>query len=210
MKARELLQLGPVMPVLVIEDAALAVPLARALVDGGLYALEVTLRTPAALAAIRAIAAEVPDAVVGAGTLLTPADVASAREAGARFGVSPGATAELLAAGRLEGWPFLPGVMTPSDILAARSAGYDTLKFFPAEAAGGCAMLKSFRGPFPEVQFCPTGGIDPARAVEYLALPNVGCVGGSWLAPADRTAARDWDAIRQLAAGASKLRQSKE
>lgn len=206
MNARELLDLGPVMPVLVIEDAEQAVPLARALVDGGLFALEVTLRTPAALSAIRAIAAEVPQATVGAGTLLSPQDIAAAREAGASFGISPGATAGLLAAGQLVDWPFLPGVMTPSEILAARAAGYTTLKFFPAEAAGGCAMLKSFRGPFPDVQFCPTGGINAAGARDYLAQPNVGCVGGSWLAPLDLMAAGNWDSIRRLAVDAVKLR----
>lgn len=207
MNARELLELGPVMPVLVIDDAAQAVPLARALVDGGIRVLEVTLRTAAALDAIRAIADAVPDAVVGAGTILNSVDLRNARAAGARFGISPGATAELLRDGAIAGWPFLPGAMTPSEVLAARDAGYDTLKFFPAEAAGGRAMLKAIHGPLPDIRFCPTGGITPALAQEYLALPNVACVGGSWLAPPALLAAQDWRAIRELAREAAALRR---
>lgn len=205
MNARELLALGPVMPVVVIDDAAHAVPLAQALLDGGVRTMEVTLRTPAALDAIRAVADACPQMVVGAGTLLDAGDITRARLAGARFGVSPGATPALLQAGRIEGWPFLPGVMTPSEIMVARDAGYDTLKFFPAEAAGGCAMVKSLHGPFPELRFCPTGGIDAPRAPAYLALPNVDCVGGSWLAPAAMTARGDWDAVRR---GALQLMRS--
>lgn len=207
MNARELLALSPVMPVLVIEKPEHAVPLARALVDGGIRVLEVTLRTATALEAIRLIAEQVPDAVVGAGTILNTGDLRNARTAGARFGISPGATAELLREGRIEEWPFLPGASTPSEVMTARDAGYDTLKFFPAEAAGGCAMLKSLQGPLPDIRFCPTGGITPALAKEYLALPNVGCVGGSWLAPPALLAARDWSAIRKLAADAADLRK---
>lgn len=205
MNAREMLALGPVMPVLVIEDGAQAVPLARALFEGGVRVLEVTLRSTAALAAIRAIAAEVPGVVVGAGTLRSAADIAAARAAGAQFGVSPGATSELLRAGRIDGWPFLPGVMTPSEIIAAHDAGYDTLKFFPAESAGGWRTVKAYYGPFPDLRFCPTGGIDEKAAPAYLALPNVNCVGGSWLTPSSLTATGDWDAVRRLAERAAAL-----
>lgn len=207
MNARQVLSLSPVIPVLVIDDGAQAVPLARALLDGGLRVLEVTLRTPAALAAIRAIADQVPDAIVGAGTLLDARDIAAARDAGARFGISPGATAELLHAGRIDDWPFLPGVMTASEIMTARAAGYDALKFFPAEPAGGCAALKAYAGPFPDLRFCPTGGIDEAAAPAYLSLPNVDCVGGSWIAPPALLAQGKWDEIRQRAARAAALRR---
>ena len=204
MNVLELLRAGPVMPVIVIDDAALAVPLARALVDGGVRVLEVTLRTPAAPDAIRAIAREVPDAIVGAGTILNPQDLQLARAAGARFGVSPGATPELLAAARGD-WPFLPGVATPSDVMNALAAGYSALKFFPAAQAGGIAMLKALAGPFPQLLFCPTGGISLVTAPEYLALPNVACVGGSWLTPAALLHARDWAGITKLAAQAAAL-----
>ncbi len=206
MNARELLCISPVMPVLVIEDLAHAVPLARALVDGGIRVLEVTLRTAVALDAIRAIAAQVPDAIVGAGTILSFTDLAAARAAGARFGISPGATPELLREGRIEDWPYLPGAMTPGEVMAARDAGYDTLKFFPAEAAGGCAMLKAIHGPLPDIRFCPTGGITPDNAKNYLALPNVSCVGGSWLAPATHMQRGDWNTVRLLAQEAAALR----
>ena len=205
MNVHDLLRAAPVMPVIVIDDAAQAVPLARALVEGGIRVLEVTLRTPAALQAIRAIAKEVPDAIVGAGTIINAHDLQQAREAGARFGVSPGATPELLALGRAGDWPYLPGVMTPSDLMAALAAGYNTLKFFPAAQAGGIPMLKALGGPFPQVTFCPTGGITPATAPDYLALPNVACVGGSWLTPAALLHARDWPAITKLAAQAAAL-----
>ena len=205
MNVHDLLRAAPVMPVIVIDDAAQAVPLARALVEGGIRVLEVTLRTPAALQAIRAIAREVPDAIVGAGTIINAHDLQQAREAGARFGVSPGATPELLALGRAGDWPYLPGVMTPSDLMAALAAGYNTLKFFPAAQAGGIPMLKALGGPFPQVTFCPTGGITPATASDYLALPNVACVGGSWLTPAALLRARDWPAITRLAAQAAAL-----
>ncbi|GAA4788588.1 bifunctional 4-hydroxy-2-oxoglutarate aldolase/2-dehydro-3-deoxy-phosphogluconate aldolase [Streptomyces ziwulingensis] len=199
------LDLAPVVPVVVIEDAADAVPLARALVAGGLPAIEVTLRTPAALDAIRAIAAEVPGAVVGAGTLLTPAQVAEVVAAGARFLVSPGWTDVLLAAMRASGVPFLPGVSTTSEVVALLERGVREMKFFPAEAAGGTAYLKALASPLPQARFCPTGGIGAASAPEYLALPNVGCVGGSWMLPKDAVDARDWGRVAALARAAAAL-----
>ncbi|MEV3952839.1 MULTISPECIES: bifunctional 4-hydroxy-2-oxoglutarate aldolase/2-dehydro-3-deoxy-phosphogluconate aldolase [Streptomyces] len=200
------LGLAPVVPVVVVEDAADAVPLARALVAGGLPAIEVTLRTPAAPDAIRAIAAEVPGAVVGAGTVLTPDQVTDAVAAGARFLVSPGCTDTLLAAMRAADVPFLPGVSTTSEAMALLERGVREMKFFPARAAGGTAYLKSLAGPLPQVRFCPTGGIGPDTAPEYLALPNVGCVGGSWMLPEDAVAARDWDRVERLAREAAALR----
>ncbi|MCS0605277.1 bifunctional 4-hydroxy-2-oxoglutarate aldolase/2-dehydro-3-deoxy-phosphogluconate aldolase [Streptomyces sp. LP11] len=203
--AASVLDLAPVVPVVVLADAADAVPLARALVAGGLPAIEVTLRTPAALDAIRAIAAEVPDAVVGAGTVLTPDQVSAATAAGARFLVSPGWTEALLTAMRASGVPFLPGVSTASEVVALLERGVREMKFFPAEAAGGTAYLKSLAGPLPQARFCPTGGIGPASAPEYLALPNVGCVGGSWMVPEDAVAAGDWGRVEELARGASQL-----
>lgn len=206
MQTREILAASPVMPVIVIDELASAVPLARALVAGGIRVLEVTLRTAAALDSIRAIVAEVPEALVGVGTIVSPADLDAARAAGARFGVSPGANAELLAAARDSGLPFLPGVMTPSDVINALAAGFDTLKLFPAKQAGGVGMLKALGGPFPQLRFCPTGGIDLASAPEFLALPNVACVGGSWLTPADKVKAGDWAAVTRLAAEAAALR----
>ncbi|MEW2163800.1 bifunctional 4-hydroxy-2-oxoglutarate aldolase/2-dehydro-3-deoxy-phosphogluconate aldolase [Streptomyces sp. NPDC007084] len=201
------LDLAPVVPVVVVADAADAVPLARALVAGGLPAIEVTLRTPAALDAIRAIAAEVPDAVVGAGTVLTPEQVAESVAAGARFLVSPGWTDALLDAMKTSGVPFLPGVSTTSEVVALLERGVREMKFFPAQAAGGTAYLKSLAGPLPQARFCPTGGIGPDTAPDYLALPNVGCVGGSWMLPADAVAARDWQRVEQLAREASALRR---
>ncbi|MFF4286260.1 bifunctional 4-hydroxy-2-oxoglutarate aldolase/2-dehydro-3-deoxy-phosphogluconate aldolase [Streptomyces sp. NPDC001633] len=200
------LGLAPVVPVVVLEDAADAVPLARALVAGGLSAIEVTLRTPAALDAVRAIADEVPDAVVGAGTLLTPEQVAAARAAGARFLVSPGWSPRLLGALRDSGLPFLPGVSTASEVVTLLDEGINELKFFPAEAAGGTAYLKSLAAPLPQARFCPTGGITLASAPTYLALPNVGCVGGTWMLPADALAAKDWARIERLAHEAAALR----
>ncbi|MFE6482514.1 bifunctional 4-hydroxy-2-oxoglutarate aldolase/2-dehydro-3-deoxy-phosphogluconate aldolase [Streptomyces sp. NPDC057757] len=200
------LDLAPVVPVVVLQDAADAVPLARALVAGGLPAIEVTLRTPAALDAIRAIALEVPDAVVGAGTVLSPAQVARCVDAGARFLVSPGWTDVLLAAMERSGVPFLPGVSTTSEVVALLERGVREMKFFPAEAAGGRAYLRSLAGPLPQARFCPTGGIGLDSAPEYLALPNVGCVGGSWMLPADAVAARDWGRIESLAREAAALR----
>ncbi|MFJ2826426.1 bifunctional 4-hydroxy-2-oxoglutarate aldolase/2-dehydro-3-deoxy-phosphogluconate aldolase [Streptomyces sp. NPDC087263] len=200
------LDLAPVVPVVVLKDAADAVPLARALVAGGLPVIEVTLRTPAALDAIRAVAAEVPDAVVGAGTVLSPAQVAQSVDAGARFLVSPGWTDVLLAAMEGSGVPFLPGVSTTSEVVALLERGVRDMKFFPAQAAGGTAYLRSLAGPLPQARFCPTGGIGLASAPEYLALPNVGCVGGSWMLPEDAVAARDWGRIESLAREAAALR----
>ncbi|WP_310719513.1 bifunctional 4-hydroxy-2-oxoglutarate aldolase/2-dehydro-3-deoxy-phosphogluconate aldolase [Streptomyces lydicus] len=199
------LGLAPVIPVVVLEDAADAVPLARALVAGGLPAIEVTLRTPAALDAIRAIAEEVPEAVVGAGTVLTPEHVDAAGAAGARFLVSPGWSPRLLRAMRVCGLPFLPGVSTASEVVALLDEGVTELKFFPAEAAGGTAYLKSLAAPLPQARFCPTGGIGLASAPSYLALPNVACVGGTWMLPADALAAKDWDRVRRLAKEAAEL-----
>jgi 2-dehydro-3-deoxyphosphogluconate aldolase/(4S)-4-hydroxy-2-oxoglutarate aldolase len=166
----------------------------------------VTLRTAAALESIRAISAEVPDAIVGAGTVVSGSDIAAAAEAGATFAVSPGASAELLRAGREAAIPLLPGVMTPSDVINALAAGYTAMKLFPAAQAGGIGMLKALAGPFPQVRFCPTGGIDAASAPNFLALPNVACVGGSWLTPADKVRAGDWAAITELARAAAALR----
>ena len=203
-RTREICALAPVMPVLVIEDAAAALPLAEALVAGGLPALEVTLRTPAALDAIREMAG-VAGGVVGAGTLLTPADVRAAKAAGAKFGVSPGATDTLIEACIAEGLPLLPGAATASEAMRLFERGYDMLKFFPAEAAGGAPYLKSLAGPLPQVAFCPTGGVSTANAPEYLALPNVICAGGSWVAPAAMQTAGDWDGIEALARDASVL-----
>lgn len=200
-----LLDLAPVIPVVVVEDAETAVPLARALVAGGLPAIEVTLRTPAAIAAIRSVAAEVPQAVVGAGTVLTPAQAGEVAAAGARFLVSPGCTERLLDAMRQTGLPFLPGVATASEALALLGHGVRELKFFPAEAAGGAPFLRALAGPLPQLRFCPTGGVSARSAPEYLALPNVGCVGGSWMVPADAVAARDWPRVQRLAAEAAAL-----
>jgi len=197
---------SPVMPVIVIERIEDAVPLARALVAGGIPVLEITLRTAAAVAAVRAIRDAVPEAIVGVGTITTPAQVDEVMAAGGAFGVSPGTTPALLAHARQAGLPLLPGAMTPSDVMRALDAGFTRMKLFPAVPAGGIAMLKSLAGPFPGVVFCPTGGIDAASAPAFLALPNVACVGGSWLAPAARVAAGDWEAIRQLATAAAKLR----
>ncbi|GGS11890.1 MULTISPECIES: bifunctional 4-hydroxy-2-oxoglutarate aldolase/2-dehydro-3-deoxy-phosphogluconate aldolase [Streptomyces] len=200
------LDLAPVLPVVVLADAADAVPLARALVAGGLPAIEVTLRTPAALEAIRAIAGEVPEAVVGAGTVVTPEQVGAVTAAGARFLVSPGWTESLLTAMRASGVPYLPGVSTASEVVALLERGVREMKFFPAQAAGGTAYLRSLAGPLPQARFCPTGGIGPATAPEYLSLPNVGCVGGSWMVPAEAVAAGDWDRIEELARAAAGLR----
>ncbi|MGW0312089.1 bifunctional 4-hydroxy-2-oxoglutarate aldolase/2-dehydro-3-deoxy-phosphogluconate aldolase [Streptomyces flavidovirens] len=201
------LDLAPVVPVVVLENAADAVPLARALVAGGLPAIEVTLRTPAALDSIRAIAAEVPDAVVGAGTVISPAGVADAVAAGARFLVSPGWTETLLDAMKGSGVPFLPGVSTASEVVALLERGVTEMKFFPAEAAGGAAYLKSLGAPLPQARFCPTGGITLASAPSYLALPNVGCVGGTWMLPPAALATKDWGRVETLAREAAALRR---
>lgn len=204
LRTREICELAPVVPVLVIDDVGTAEPLARALVAGGLPALEVTLRTPAALEAIR-VMADVPGSVVGAGTLITPGDVRSAVAAGARFGVSPGVTDTLIAACEAEGLPLLPGAATASEAMRLLEAGYDMLKFFPAEASGGAPALKAIGAPLPQVSFCPTGGVSPENVRGYLALPNVVCAGGSWVAPRDKVRSGDWDAIEALARAASGL-----
>ncbi|MET8142775.1 bifunctional 4-hydroxy-2-oxoglutarate aldolase/2-dehydro-3-deoxy-phosphogluconate aldolase [Sphaerisporangium sp. NPDC005288] len=201
-----ILDLAPVVPVVVIDRVETAVPLARALVAGGLPAIEVTLRTPCALEAIARIAAEVPDAVIGAGTVRTPADVTASAEAGARFLVSPGGTPALLEAMLGSGVPFLPGASTASEVMALAERGLTELKFFPAVPAGGIPYLKALAGPLPEVRFCPTGGIRPETAAEFLALPNVGCVGGTWLTPADALATGDYARVEKLAAEAAALR----
>ena len=201
------LDLAPVVPVVVIQDVADAVPLARALVAGGLPAIEVTLRTPVALEAIRAVADGVPDAVVGAGTVITPEQAEESVAAGARFLVSPGWTDVLVEAMRGAGVPFLPGVSTTSEVVALLERGVREMKFFPAEAAGGTAYLKSLAGPLPQARFCPTGGIGAANAPAYLALPNVGCVGGTWMLPPDAVAARDWTRVEALAREAAALGQ---
>jgi len=206
MTVLELMRLGPVIPVIVVQRREDAVPLARALVAGGVRVLEVTLRTPAAIDAVAAIAAEVEGAIVGVGTITRPAEFALARKAGARFGVSPGLTAELVAAARDDALAWLPGVMTPSEVIAAVAAGYRQLKLFPARQAGGIEMLKALAGPFPDVSFCPTGGVSQATAPAFLALKNVACVGGSWLTPPDAVAAGDWPRIEELARRASALR----
>ncbi|MEU5895827.1 bifunctional 4-hydroxy-2-oxoglutarate aldolase/2-dehydro-3-deoxy-phosphogluconate aldolase [Streptomyces venezuelae] len=199
------LDLAPVVPVVVVSDLDDAVPMARALVAGGLPAIEVTLRTPVALDAISAIAAEVPDAVVGAGTVISARNVSESVEAGARFLVSPGWTDTLLDAMRGSGVPFLPGVSTTSEVVALLERGVREMKFFPAEAAGGTAYLKSLGAPLPQARFCPTGGITPDSAPSYLALKNVGCVGGSWMLPADAVAAKDWARVESLAREAAGL-----
>lgn len=197
---------GPVIPVIVIQRLQDAVPLAQALVAGGVRVLEVTLRTPVALAAIEAIVRAVPQAIVGAGTIRSAADARAARDAGSLFGVSPGYTAEVGAACRAAGLPLLPGVASASEVMAAQADGLAFLKFFPAAAAGGIPMLKALAGPFPDVMFCPTGGITPETAPQFLALPNVAVCGGSWLTPHDAVQAGDWGRITQLARAASALR----
>jgi 2-dehydro-3-deoxyphosphogluconate aldolase/(4S)-4-hydroxy-2-oxoglutarate aldolase len=202
----ETLKTARVVPVLTIERVADAVPLARALLAGGLTVLEVTLRTEAALSAIEAIGAEVGDATVGAGTITRPSEFATVHAAGAGFAVSPGFTAALAEAARATpGIAWLPGIATASELMAANAAGHTCLKFFPAEPSGGIAALKALAGPFPEARFCPTGGIDAANAADYLALPNVIAVGGSWPAPAATIQAADWDRITALARAGHKL-----
>jgi 2-dehydro-3-deoxyphosphogluconate aldolase/(4S)-4-hydroxy-2-oxoglutarate aldolase len=200
------LALAPVVAVVIVEDVEDAVPLARALVAGGLPAIEVTLRTPAALDAIERIAAEVPEAVVGAGTVVSGAQIEAARQAGARFLVSPGSTPLLLDALEASGLAFLPGVATASDLIGLLERGIETAKLFPAEALGGLALLRAFSGPFGQVAFCPTGGIDEATAPRYLALPNVAAVGGSWMVPANAVRAGAWTAIEGFARSAAELR----
>ncbi len=202
----ELAAHGPVIPVIVIQRVEDAVPLAQALVDGGVRVLEVTLRTAAALASIEAIARGVEGAIVGAGTIRSAADARAAKAAGSMFGVSPGYTREVGAACREVGLPLLPGVATAGEVMTAQADGIDFLKFFPATAAGGIPLLKALAGPFPDVVFCPTGGITPETAPQFLALSNVKVCGGSWLTPADAVAAGDWARITQLARAAAALR----
>ncbi|GAB3679395.1 bifunctional 4-hydroxy-2-oxoglutarate aldolase/2-dehydro-3-deoxy-phosphogluconate aldolase [Actinocorallia lasiicapitis] len=206
MRAEELMALGAVVPVVVLHDVESAVPLARALVAGGLPVIEVTLRTEAALVSIRRIAAEVPDAVVGAGTIVSARTVADAAAAGSRFLVSPGCTDGLRAAMTDSGLPFLPGVATASEAMALMEHGVTAMKFFPAKAAGGAPYLKSLGGPLPQITFCPTGGITLDTAPDYLSLPNIGCVGGTWLTPDDAVKAGDWARVEKLAAEAAALR----
>lgn len=201
---RELCGRAPVIPVLVVEDETHAAPLAQALIRGGLPVLEVTLRTECALNAISEMA-DVPGGIVGAGTLVTPKDVRDAKAAGARFGVSPGVTDALIAACEEEGLPLLPGAATASEAMALLERGYDMQKFFPAEASGGTAVLKAIAGPLPQIGFCPTGGIGPNNATDYLSLGNVACVGGSWIAPAEMVDAQNWDGIEGLARNAFRL-----
>jgi len=203
---REIVDLAPVIPVLTINKIEHAVPVARALTAGGLRVLEITLRTPVALAAIAAMRKAVPEAIVGVGTLTRAVDFASADRAGAQFGVTPGLTPELAAASRGSRFPLLPGIMTPTELIAARLAGFQVLKLFPAQQAGGVGMLKALSAPFPDVMFCPTGGISYANAPEFLALPNVVCVGGSWLTPQALLDSGDWPAIEALARQAAGLR----
>ena len=203
-RTREICNLAPIVPVLVVHDVAHARPLAAALVAGGLPALEVTLRTPAALEVIAEMA-KVKGGVVGAGTLVTPDDVTRAIAAGAQFGVSPGATDSLLDACEAQGLPMLPGAATASEAMRLLARGYDMLKFFPAEASGGAPALKAIGAPLPQISFCPTGGVSPDNANSYLSLSNVVCAGGSWVAPSKLVEAGDWDAIRDLARAASQL-----
>jgi 2-dehydro-3-deoxyphosphogluconate aldolase/(4S)-4-hydroxy-2-oxoglutarate aldolase len=204
--ALQVMQDAPVIPVIVLNDVAHAVPMARALVAGGIRMLEVTLRTPQALACMEAIAKEVPNAVVGAGTVRSAADAKAAANAGAKFAVSPGYTSAVGQACRDQGLSLLPGVATGSEIMMAQEDGYTELKFFPAMQAGGPAMLKAWGGPFFDVRFCPTGGVTPQNASEFLSLSNVACVGGSWLVPADALAKGDWSRIEQLAREACQLK----
>lgn len=201
-----IMRTAPVIPVITLEQADFALPLAEALVAGGLPVLEVTLRTPHALAAIRAIKQEFPGAIVGAGTVISRTQFQQALDAGSEFIVSPGFTPELLACAKSTAIPFLPGVNTPSEIMQLLAHGIGAMKFFPAEAAGGIAMLKAIGAPLPQAQFCPTGGITPQNAGDYLALPNVACVGGSWMVTKALVDGRRWDEIRELARTAAALK----
>nr|WP_245617125.1 bifunctional 4-hydroxy-2-oxoglutarate aldolase/2-dehydro-3-deoxy-phosphogluconate aldolase [Amycolatopsis taiwanensis] len=205
MVQHELLDLSPVIPVVVLDDATDAVPVARALRAGGIGVIELTLRTPAALDAIRRVSAEVPDIVVGAGTVTTPGQAKQAADAGASFLVTPGSTDRVLDACFDTGLPFLPGAGTVSEAMRLAERGLTALKFFPAEAAGGLAYLKAVAGPLPQLRFCPTGGITPENAPSYLALPTVGCVGGSWLTPGDALSAGDFARVESLARQAAAL-----
>lgn len=202
----DIMRTSPVIPVIAIDNIDHAVPLARALVAGGIRVLEVTLRTEHGLPAIRAMAEQVPGAIIGVGTLTQPEEFVAAREAGAVFGVSPGLTPGLIEAARKSGLPLLPGVMSPSEVMAAREAGFRQLKLFPAVPAGGVGMLNAIAGPIPDITFCPTGGISQETAPQFLACKNVACVGGSWLTPKDALQSGDWDRITALARAASSLR----
>jgi 2-dehydro-3-deoxyphosphogluconate aldolase/(4S)-4-hydroxy-2-oxoglutarate aldolase len=203
---RDVLKLSPVIPVLTVSRLEHAAPLASALVRGGLKVLEITLRTECALDAITEMREAAPDAVIGAGTLTRAEDFAAVQRAGAQFAVTPGLTPDLMFGAGQTRLPLLPGVMTPTELIAARAAGFRACKLFPAQQAGGVGMLKALAGPFPDVVFCPTGGITRANAAEFLAQPNVACVGGSWLAPRDLVEARDWATIEALARDAASLR----
>ena len=207
MDIRQIMDASPVMPVLVIQRIEDAVPLARALYNGGLTVLEITLRTPVALEAITAIKEQLPDAIVGAGTVIDAKTLKAAAQAGSQFFVSPGVNEGLLAAAKDSDIPLLPGVATPSEAMKLYELGYSALKFFPAEAAGGTPMLKSIGGPLPQLAFCPTGGVNPENAPSYLALPNVRCVGGSWLAPDKLIREQQWAQIEAMAKVASQLKQ---
>jgi 2-dehydro-3-deoxyphosphogluconate aldolase/(4S)-4-hydroxy-2-oxoglutarate aldolase len=205
---RAILQRAPVIPVIVVHEMRHAVPLAEALCAGGLTVLEVTLRTPVALEAIGAMRKALPQATVGVGTITRVEQFRQADQAGAQFGVSPGLTPELAQASAGVEWPWLPGIMTPGELLQARALGFSLCKLFPAQQAGGIGMLKALHSVFPDAGFCPTGGVSRENAPEFLAQPNVLCVGGSWVAPAAQVAAGDWTAIRSLAADAAQLRRS--
>lgn len=204
----EIMRASPVIPVIAIDKFEHAVPLARALVAGGIRVLEITLRTEHGLPAIRAIAESVPDAIVGVGTLTSPEEFTASRDAGAVFGVSPGLTPALIEAAKRSGLPLLPGVMTPSEVMAAREAGFRQLKLFPAVPAGGVGMLNGIAGPLSDVSFCPTGGITQETAPQFLACKNVVCVGGSWLTPKAAIEAGDWDKITEIAKAAAALRKA--
>lgn len=207
MKILEIMRASPVMPVLVIEQVSQAVPLARALVAGGIRVLEVTLRTASALESVKAIVREVPDAITGVGTITQVDQLDEVMAAGAAFGVSPGSSDALLREVRQRGFPFLPGVMTPTEVMGAYDLGFRAMKLFPAQQAGGLGMLKALSGPFQDLYFCPTGGVDGKSAPDFLALSNVGCVGGSWIAPKALVDKGDWGGITDLARQASTLRK---
>ncbi len=206
LQPEDVLRLSPVMPVVVIDDAAHAVQLARTLLAGGVKTIEITLRTPAALDAIRAIATEAPEMIVGAGTVLTADDLDAAIAAGARYALSPGGTSKLMKAARKQDIPFIPGVATASEVQRGLQLGYRCFKLFPAEQLGGVSAVKALAGPFPSIRFCPTGSITPEKAPGYLALDNVLCVGGSWIAPADKIRSGDWAGIEAAARQAAALR----
>ena len=209
MTALSIMQDAPVIPVIVLHNAEHAVPMAKALLAGGIRVLEVTLRTPQGLACIEAIAKQLPEAIVGAGTVRNAVDAAAAARAGARFAVSPGYTSKLGQACRDLNLPLLPGVATSSEIMMAQEDGFTELKFFPAVQSGGIQMLKAWQGPFGELRFCPTGGISPGNAAEFLALSNVVCVGGSWLVPASAVESGNWSLITELAQATQALRSSR-